>query len=167
MRQIWIQEVKYYKYMVFICLFLFSMGIFLLNDYQDKIYRTGVIVNIMVVNNITYTMPIYKVKQNKTIYYMYDKCIFNNYQNCTQYNSNTIIYYENINGIFIVSEMNFISFYFAVFAFTFSIGMLICITFAYYDFYRMKHKEAKLNGKAKKLDIYMEESEYPSSFLYD
>jgi hypothetical protein len=63
--------------------------------------------------------------------------------------------------------MNFISFYFAVFAFTFSIGMLICITFAYYDFYRMKHKEAKLNGKAKKLDIYMEESEYPSSFLYD
>ena len=167
MRQIWIQEVRYYKYLVFVCLFLFSMGVFLLNDYHKQMHHSGVIINILIVNNITYTIPVYKVKQNQTIYNMYDRCIFNNYQNCTQFVSNTIIQYEKINGIFIVSEINFINYYFAVFAFTFSIGMLICITFAYYDFYRIKRKELKLSGKAKKFDIYIENGEYPSSFLYD
>jgi hypothetical protein len=143
------------------------MGVILLNDYQEKLPRTGVIINIIVVNNITYTLPIYRVKQNETVYYMYDRCIFNNYQNCSHYDSNTIIYYEKINGFYIVSEMNFISFYFAVFAFTFSIGMLICVTFAYYDFYRMKRKESKINIKSKKHDLFIEDDEYPSTLLFD
>ena len=167
MRYFWIQEVRYYKYLLILDIIIIICGIILLRDYQQKLENSGTIITIHIINNITYTIPIYKVEHSQTIYNMYDKCIFNNYQNCTSYTSNTFIYYEKINGFYIVSEMNYMSFYFSIFAFTFSIGMIICISFAYYDFYRLKYKESQISQKAKKMDIYIEEGEYPKSYLYD
>ena len=35
MRQIWIREVRYYKYIVLLCMMLIGCGLFLLNDYYS------------------------------------------------------------------------------------------------------------------------------------
>lgn len=169
MRQVWLNEVRYYKYIVGLCFIIFFCGIFLLNQYNRQHENKGKIINIIFVKNISYIIPIYKVKNNDIIMNVYDDCVISNITKCNYIDTSRLInihiYYTQINGMYIVFEPPNFTLYFFAFAFTFSISMIMVIVYAYYDFYRLRRIEYKQWSKQKKydLDIVCED---PTSFLY-
>jgi len=169
MRQVWLSEVRYYKYMLGLCIFLMFCGVVLLNEYYTQHQNGGKIINIIFVRNISYIIPIYKVQRNDIIMNVYDECVVSNITQCNHIDTsrfmNMQIYYQQMNGINIIYNPPNFTLYFSVFAFTFSIMMSLVIFYAYFDFYRLRRMEYKMWSKQKKhdLDIVCED---PTSFLY-
>jgi hypothetical protein len=168
MKLFWIQEVRYYKYAVAMCIFLIFMGCILMHEYLNQENNSGIIINTQIIHNITYTFPIYRVQKNNTIYIMYEHCIIENIHTCNQthYTANMIVYFEKINGYYIIMNRNNLPLYFSVFAFVFSILMLLIISYAYYDFNKLRRKEYSIWSKQKKYDLDMYIENGPSSFLF-
>jgi hypothetical protein len=170
MRHIWNSEVRYYKYALFASIVLFFSGVYLL-EYDNQLTKNqGIIINIIYIKNFTIIVPIYKIKNENNIYNIYDKCVLENNTNCnslTLFTINSIIYFEKINGLYIASEKNNFLLYLSVFFLTFSIGMILIICIAYFEFNRIKRKEFKISKKQKKYDLPMTIQDcYIESFLY-
>jgi hypothetical protein len=169
MRQVWLSEVRYYKYMLGLCIFLLFCGCVLFNEYNVQHQNGGKIINIIFIKNISYIVPIYKVQQNDIIMNVYDECVISNITQCKYVNTDRFlhaqIYYHQVNGINIVFQPPNFTLYFSAFAFSFSIMMSIIIFYAYFDFYRLRRKEYKMWSKQKKYDLDMI-CEDPTSFLY-
>lgn len=168
MRTIWIREVRYYKYMMLLCGVLFVSACILLNEYNKQETNIGAVINIQYIYNASYIIPIYKVKTNNTIYNVYDDCVITNITSCStrQITINFQVYFEKINNMYIIRERNHFPLYFSAFAFTFGILMVIIISFAYIDFYRLRRREYKMWSKQKKYDVESGECVI-KSFLYD
>ncbi len=171
MRTIWIREVRYYKYISFLCLFLIFCGLFLLQEYQKQENNIGTIVNVVFIRNVSYIIPIYKVRQQHQIYNVYDNCVISNVSSCPKNINvekiiNMMVYFEQINGFYIALQRNHFPLYFATFALTFSALLLCIILLAYIDFHHMRCKEYKMWSKQKKYDLEFVEKNV-SSFLYD
>ncbi len=167
MRTYWIREVRYYKYAVFVCFALMLCGIFLLNEYT-KDNNNGLIITTELIHNITYSIPIYKVMTEGSIYIMYEQCVIVNITECKQphFTTNMIVHYRKINGFYVILNRQHFLLYFAVFALSFAILMLILISYAYYDFYRLRKQEFKEWSKHKKCDMDMIVENDPKSFLF-
>ena len=168
MRTIWIREVRYYKYAVFICMFLILCGIILLNEYSKQNNNIGIIINTDLIHNITYSIPIYKVMKEGNIYIMYDPCIIVNVTECTQthFTANMIVHFRKINGYYIVSNRDHFLLYFAIFALSFASLILTVISYAYYDFYKLRKKEFRMWSNQKKYDMDIIVENDPSSYLF-
>lgn len=168
MRLFWIREVRYYKYAILICMFILFFGYILLNIYIKQEENIGIIVSTKLIRNITYTIPIYSVQKNNTIYIVYENCVVENITECNQnhFTSNMIVYFEKINGFYVITNRNHSLLYIAVFAMSFASLMMAFISYAYYDFTRLRNKEYKLWSKQKKLDIVMHLENDPTSFLF-
>ena len=171
MRTIWIREVRYYKYISFLCVFLLFCGLFLLKEYQKHDNNIGTIINVAFIRNVSYIIPVYKVQQNENIYNVYDTCVISNVSACPininiEKIINMMIYFKQINGFYIALQRSHFPLYFASFALTFSTLLLCIILFAYIDFYHMRRKENKMWSKQKKYDLEFVEKNV-SSFLYD
>jgi hypothetical protein len=171
MRTIWIMEVRYYKYISFLCLFLILCGLFLLHEYQKQENNIGTIINVIFIRNVSYIIPVYKVQKYQNIYNVYDNCVISNVSTCSNNINidniiNMIVYFEQVNGFYIILNRNHVPLYFATFALTFSILLLCIILLAYVDFYRLRRTEYKMWSKQKKYDIDFVENNI-SSFLYD
>lgn len=167
MRTYWIREVRYYKYAICVCIALIFCGILLLNEYA-KDDNNGLIITSEMIHNITYSIPIYKVMTEGNIYIMYDQCVIVNVTRCKQphFTTNMIVHYRKINGFYVISNRQYFLLYFAVFALSFSILMLMLILYAYYDFYKLRKQEFKKWSKHKKCDIDMIIENDPTSFLF-
>jgi hypothetical protein len=170
MRTIWIREVRYYKYISFLCLFLILCGLFLLYQYQKQENNIGTIINVIFIRNVSYIIPIYKVQKHQNIYNVYDNCVISNVSSCPHNINidniiNMMVYFEQVNGFYIVLQRNHLPLYFATFALTFSVLLLCIIAFAYIHFSHLRLKEYKIWSKQKKYDIDLSEIEF-SSFIY-
>jgi hypothetical protein len=170
MRHIWNSEVRYYKYALFASVVMFFCGVYLL-DYDNQLTKNqGIIINIIYIKNLTIIIPIYKIKKENNIYNIYDKCVLENNTNCHRFDLftiNSIIYFEKINGLYVVSEKNNFLLHLSVFFLTFSIGMILIICVAYFEFNRVKRKEFKISQKQKKYDLLMTDQDcHIESFLY-
>lgn len=171
MRTIWIREVRYYKYISFLCVLLIFCGVFLLQEYQKQENNIGTIINVVFIRNVSYIIPVYKVRQNENIYNVYDTCVISNVSTCPKNINiekiiNMLIYFEQINGFYIALQRNHFPLYFASFSLTFSALLLCIILLAYIDFYKMRRNEYKMWSKQKKYDLEFVEKNV-SSFLYD
>jgi len=170
MRQIWIREVRYYKYIIFLCMILILCGVMLLNEYQKQENNIGTIINVIFIKNVTYIIPVYKVRQRQNIYNVYDRCVISNVSKCSNNIDiekiiNMNVYFEQFNGLYIVFQRNHLPLYFASFAMTFSLLLLVLISYAYFDYSRLRKKEYKTWSAQKKYDIDIENGEY-TSFIY-
>ena len=170
MKHIWNSEVRYYKYALFASFVIFLCGIYLL-DYDNQLSKNhGIIVNVIYIKNATMIIPIYKIKKENNTYNIYDKCVLENNTNChkfDQFTKKSIIYFEKINGLYIVSEKNNFLLHLSIFFLTFSIGMILIICIAYFEFNRVKRKEFKISQKQKKYDLPMTIQDcHIESFLY-
>jgi len=170
MRQIWIREVRYYKYIIFLCMILILCGVMLLNEYQKQENNIGTIINVVFIKNVTYIIPVYKVLQRENIYNVYDRCVISNVSECSNNIDiekiiNMNVYFEQFNGLYIVFQRNHLPLYFASFAMTFSLLLLVLISYAYFDYSRLRKKEYKTWSAQKKYDIDIENGEY-TSFIY-
>ena len=168
MRLFWIREVRYYKYAVIICIFILIFGYSLFCEYNKQNENIGVIVSTRLIRNITYTVPMYSVQKNNTIYIVYENCVVENITECNQnhFTINMMVYFEKINGFYVITNRNHFLLYFAVSAMSFASLMMCLIFYAYYDFTRLRNKEYKMWSKQKKLDIDMQLENDPSSFLF-
>jgi hypothetical protein len=170
MRTIWIREVRYYKYIICLCILLIICGCVLLNEYKKDENNIGSIINIQYIYNISYVIPIYKVKTSNQIYNVYDYCVIDNITKCNitrrkEEIINIMVYFTRINGIYILAERNHFPLYFSAFAFTFSVLVSMIISYAYFDFNRFRKNEYNKWSKKKKYDIdFVEEN---ASLLYD
>jgi hypothetical protein len=190
MRQIWIQEVRYYKYLAMLCILLFGLGLFLLHDHQQRHNNTnGIIVNVIFIQNVSNIIPVYKVQQNNVIFNVYDKCICNSYKNCSNLPINNNIYFEKVVGCnsfdnigdksgtytnipdsfsyYVISDINQIPLFFGWFAISFSFCTMLCLLYAYCDFFNFMRKERRLVGHSKKSDLPVYVQDLPKSYLYD
>ena len=118
MRQIWIREVRYYKYAVFACLMLIGCGLMLLNEYNKQENNIGTIINVVFIRNVSYIIPVYKVRLQNIIYNVYDHCVISNVSKCTNNINvekiiNMNVYFEQQNGFYIVLQRNHFPLYFA------------------------------------------------------
>ena len=170
MRQIWIREVRYYKYVVFLCMILILCGVILLNEYHKQENNIGTIINVIFIKNVSYIIPVYKVRQQENIYNVYDTCVISNVSKCTNNINvekiiNMNVYFEQFNGLYIVFQRNHLPLYFASFAMTFSLLMMLVISYAYFDFSRLRRKEYKTWSVQKKYDLDIENGEH-QSFIY-
>jgi hypothetical protein len=170
MRQIWIREVRYYKYVVFLCMILILCGVMLLNEYNKQENNIGTIINIVFIKNVSYVIPVYKVRHREYIYNVYDNCIISNVSKCSkninvEKNINMNVYFEQLNGFYIILQRNHFPLYFAAFAFTFSVLLIMIIIYAYYDYSRLRKNEYKAWSKQKKYDLDIEIEEH-KSFIY-
>ena len=123
MKLFWIREVRYYKYILISCIFLIGCGLLLLDEYRQQGNNIGIITNTIYVRNITYIIPIYKVRKDNIIYNVYEHCVIENITKCNQNNftSNMLVYFEKINGYYIITNRNHFMLYMSMFSFAFSI----------------------------------------------
>lgn len=166
MRQIWIREVRHYKYIMLLCCVTFVIGLFLLHEYHQQEHNIGTIINVMFIQNVSYTVPIYKVRINNIIYNVYDNCIIHNISSCNHkkitFNE---VYIERINGMYIVTSRNHFLLYFSVFIITLGIGILLITSYAYLEFFRFRNNEYKSWSKQKKYDL--DNLESSTSIFFD
>ena len=170
MRQIWIREVRYYKYVILLCIFLSISGLMLLNEYNKQENNIGTVINVVFIKNVSYVIPVYKVRHQKYIYNVYDNCVISNLSKCSNNINieniiNMNVYFEQLNGFYIILQRNHFPLYFAAFAFTFSGLLTMIIMYAYYDYSRLRKNEYNAWSKQKKYDADIETGEY-TSFIY-
>jgi len=149
---------------------LILCGVMLLNEYQKQENNIGTIINVVFIKNVTYIIPVYKVLQRENIYNVYDRCVISNVSECSNNIDiekiiNMNVYFEQFNGLYIVFQRNHLPLYFASFAMTFSLLLLVLISYAYFDYSRLRKKEYKTWSAQKKYDIDIENGEY-TSFIY-
>lgn len=171
MRQIWIREVRYYKYIVLLCMILILCGVMLLNEYNKQENNIGTVINVIFIKNVSYIIPVYKVRHQETIYNVYDNCVISNVSKCTNNINvekiiNMNVYFEQFNGFYIVLQRNHLPLYFASFAMTFSLLMMLIISYAYFDFSRLRKKEYKTWSAQKKYDLDIETGDNVSFIYY-
>jgi len=167
MRQIWIEEVRYYKYILMCSIFLLFCGLYLTNEYHQQNNNTGKVVNIIYMQNITYQYPIFKVqKDNNIIYNVYDKCILTNITSCSEkqihHYHNNIIYFEYINGLYILSNKNNFLLFVATFSLAISFLSFMIVTIGYTEYIRLRMREKRVWGMSKKND-----TTYDASYIED
>jgi hypothetical protein len=168
MRHFWIKEVRYYKYILVLSIFLIFSGYLLLTEFYEKEKNIGIIVNVYIIQNVSYIIPVYKVKKDNIIYNMYDSCILQNVTNCKNlnYNINILVHFEKINGNYIIIENNNFLFYFGIFAISIAIIVMSAVSFAYYEYFRIRNLENIVWSKQKKLDIDVEKYKNFESILF-
>jgi hypothetical protein len=168
MRLFWIREVRYYKYAFLSCICILLCGYSSFNKYLKQGENSGVIIGTKLIHNITYTVPMYSVQKNNTIYIVYEHCVVENITKCNEnhFRLNMMVYFEKINGFYVITNRNHFLLYFSVTAMTFSFLLMLLISYAYIDFTRLRNKEYKMWSKQKKLDIEMQIENDPTSFLF-
>jgi hypothetical protein len=146
---------------------LLFFGYTLLNEYVKQEKNFGVILNTTIINNIGYKIPIYNVQKNNTIYIVYEQCIIENITKCNQHHySSNIVYFEKINGLYIISNRNHFILYFALCSLSVATIVILLVTYAYYDFNRIRRTEFMLWSKQKKYDIDVYVENNPQSLLF-
>lgn len=168
MRHFLIKEVRYYKYILILSMFLVFSGYLLLSEFYEKEKNVGIIVNVYIIKNISYVIPIYKVKKENIIYNVYDNCIIQNVTKCKSinYNINILVNFEKINGNYIIIENNKFSLYFGIFTICLAILAMIGVSFGYYEYFRIKKIENTMWSKQKKSDNDTNHIENYDSILF-